>query len=80
MAPAMKKLTRGLYAGDMEAILLTVMIAADEYRVPCEPEVEARIIMFLKRLAKFDAALPTSQVAEFAKAAPVPTDSECRLK
>ena len=60
MEPAVQKLTRGLYAGDLEAILLTVLIAADEYRIPCEPEAEARILIFLKRLSKFDAVLPVA--------------------
>jgi hypothetical protein len=58
MEPTIRELMYGLYAGDLEAILLTVLIAADEYRVPCGPEAEARILLFLQRLSHFDTVLP----------------------
>ncbi len=58
MAPGVQDLTRGLHAGDLETILLTMMIAADENRLPCEPEALDRIFMFLTRLAEYDTVLP----------------------
>jgi hypothetical protein len=58
MPPEIQALAQGLYAGDLEAVLLTVMMAADENRVPCCEKTADRIILFLTRLAKYDAALP----------------------
>ncbi|MBD0274318.1 MAG: hypothetical protein ICV73_20595 [Acetobacteraceae bacterium] len=52
-------LLRGLRAGDLECVLLTVAMAAEENRMPCtDPKEEARILAFLARLAEFDASLP----------------------
>ena len=57
--PALGGLFRGLRAGDLEAVLLTVAMAADENRLPCaDPGEEARILAFLARLAEHDATLP----------------------
>jgi hypothetical protein len=55
---AIQKLTRGLHAGDLEAILLTVLIAADENRMVCGAAAKDRILTFLKRLRKYDDILP----------------------
>jgi hypothetical protein len=50
---------RGLHAGDLETVLLTVAMAAEENRLPCaDPDEEARILAFLARLAEHDATLP----------------------
>ncbi|MBD0274809.1 MAG: hypothetical protein ICV73_23140 [Acetobacteraceae bacterium] len=59
MAAALGGLLRGLYAGDLETVLLTVAMAAEENRLPStDPDEEARILAFLARLAEHDAALP----------------------
>jgi hypothetical protein len=56
---ALRGLFRGLRAGDLETVLLTVAMAAEENRMPCaDPEEERRILAFLARLAGHDAALP----------------------
>ena len=55
----MRRLLRGLRAGDLETLLLTVEMAADENRLPsADPEEARRILAFLARLAEHDAALP----------------------
>ena len=55
----LRRLLRGLRAGDLDTLLLTVAMAADENRMPsADPEEEARILAFLARLAEHDAALP----------------------
>ncbi len=56
---ALRHLLRGLRAGDLETVLLTVAMAADENRMPsADPEEARRILAFLARLAAHDAALP----------------------
>ena len=56
---ALRGLFRGLRAGDLETVLLTVAMAADENRMPsADPAEERRILAFLARLAGHDAALP----------------------
>ena len=51
-------LLRGLRAGDLEAVLLTVAMAAEENRMPsADPEEAGRILAVLARLAEHDAAL-----------------------
>jgi hypothetical protein len=56
---ALRGLLRGLRAGDLETVLLTVAIAADENRMPsADPDEAARILAFLARLAEYDAVLP----------------------
>ncbi len=58
-AAALRGLLRGLHAGDLESVLLTVAMAAEENRMPCaDPDEERRILAFLARLAEHDAALP----------------------
>jgi hypothetical protein len=57
-APAVRALAEGLYAGDLEAILLTVLMAVDENRLPCCQEAADRIVGFLTRLSSYDADLP----------------------
>ncbi len=55
---ALRHLFRGLRAGDLESVLLTVAMAADESRMPsADPDEEARILAFLARLAEHDAEL-----------------------
>jgi hypothetical protein len=55
----LRDLLRGLRAGDLETVLLTVAMAADENRMPsADPDEEARILAFLARLAEHDAMLP----------------------
>jgi len=52
-------LLRGLRAGDLESVLLTVAMAAEENRMPsADPDEERRILAFLARLAEHDAGLP----------------------
>jgi hypothetical protein len=52
-------LLRGLRAGDLESVLLTVAMAAEENRMPsADPEEAARILAFLARLAEYDEVLP----------------------
>ena len=52
-------LLRGLREGDLETVLLTVAMAADENRMPsADPDEVGRILAFLARLAEHDAALP----------------------
>jgi hypothetical protein len=58
MAPEVRALAEGLYAGDLEVILLTVLMALDENRVPCCQDAANRIVAFLTRLSKYDADLP----------------------
>lgn len=54
-------LLRGLRAGDLESLLLTVAMAAEENRMPsAEPDEAERILAFLGRLAEYDPALPPS--------------------
>lgn len=56
---ALGSLLRGLRAGDLDTVLLTVAMAAEENRMPCaDPDEEARLLAFLARLAEHDAALP----------------------
>ena len=56
---ALGGLLRGLRAGDLECVLLTVAMAAEENRLPsADPDEAARILAFLARLAEHDAALP----------------------
>ena len=56
---ALRHLLRGLRAGDLETVLLTVAMAAEENRMPsAEPDEAARILAFLARLTERDAALP----------------------
>ena len=56
---ALHDLLRGLRAGDLECVLLTVAMAADENRMPsADPDEAARILAFLARLAQYDGALP----------------------
>ena len=58
---ALRGLLCGLRTGDLETVLLTVAMAADENRMPCaDPDEEARILAFLARLAEHDAMLPPS--------------------
>ena len=52
-------LLRGLRAGDLETVLLTVAMAAEENRMPsADPDEERRILAFLARLAEHDTGLP----------------------
>lgn len=56
---ALHDMLRGLRAGDLESVLLTVAMAAEENRMPCaDPDEERRILAFLARLAEHDALLP----------------------
>lgn len=56
---ALRDLLSGLCAGDLETVLLTVAMAAEENRMPsADPDEAARILSFLARLAAHDAALP----------------------
>jgi hypothetical protein len=56
---ALRNLLRGLRAGDLETVLLTVAMAAEENRMPCaDPDEVERILAFLARLVEHDAALP----------------------
>jgi hypothetical protein len=56
---AVYDLLRGLRAGDLETVLLTVAMAAEENRMPsADPDEAARILRFLTRLAGHDAGLP----------------------
>jgi hypothetical protein len=55
----LRDLLRGLRAGDLETVLLTVAMAAEENRMPAtDPDEAQRILAFLGRLAEYDAALP----------------------
>ena len=56
---ALRGLLRGLRAGDLESVLLTVAMAAEENRMPsADPDEVRRILAFLARLAEHDAGLP----------------------
>ena len=56
---ALHGLLRGLRAGDLESVLLTVAMAAEENRMPsADPDEVRRILAFLARLAEHDAGLP----------------------
>ena len=56
---ALRRLLRGLHAGDLDSVLLTVAMAAEENRMPsADPDEAERILAFLARLAEHDAALP----------------------
>ena len=56
---ALRDLLHGLCAGDLESVLLTVAMAAEENRMPCaDPDEERRILAFLARLAEHDPSLP----------------------
>ena len=56
---ALHRLLRGLHAGDLETVLLTVAMAADENRMPStDPDEAERILAFLARLAEHDPVLP----------------------
>ncbi len=56
---ALRHLLRGLHAGDLESVLLTVAMAAEENRMPsADPDEAERILAFLARLAEHDARLP----------------------
>jgi hypothetical protein len=69
---ALRDLLRGLRAGDLATLLLTVAIAADENRMPsADPDEERRILAFLARLAKHDAALPALDAADAGPEPPV---------
>ena len=58
LGAALHGLLHGLRAGDLETVLLTVAMAADENRMPsADPAEERRILAFLARLAGHDAAL-----------------------
>jgi hypothetical protein len=58
-AAALCGLLRGLRAGDLETVLLTVAMAAEENRMPsADPDEARRILRFLARLAGHDARLP----------------------
>ena len=68
---ALGGLLRGLRAGDLETVLLTVAMAAEENRLPsADPDEEARILAFLARLAAHDATLPPSPRPEGSVAGP----------
>ena len=55
----LRDLLRGLRAGDLESVLLTVAMAAEENRMPsADPDEAARILGFLARLAEHDTGLP----------------------
>jgi hypothetical protein len=57
----LRDLLRGLHAGDLETVLLTVAMAAEENRMPsADPDEAQRILAFLARLAEHDAMLPPS--------------------
>ena len=57
---ALRDLLRGLRAGDLESVLLTVAMAVEENRMPsADPDEAARILAFLARLAECDALLPS---------------------
>ena len=61
---ALHDLLRGLRAGDLECVLLTVAMAAEENRMPsADPDEAARILAFLARLAVYDVDLPTGSGA-----------------
>ena len=71
----MRRLLRGLRAGDLEAVLLTVAMAAEENRMPCaDPDEAARILAFLARLAEHDAALPPPEGSGAGPEGPVDGD------
>ena len=56
---ALRDLLHGLCAGDLETVLLTVAMAAEENRMPsADPDEARRILDFLARLAEHDAGLP----------------------
>jgi len=56
---ALRDLLQGLRAGDLESVLLTVAMAAEENRMPSPDADEVqRILAFLARLAEYDAVLP----------------------
>jgi hypothetical protein len=56
---ALHGLLRGLRAGDLESVLLTVAMAAEENRMPSpDPDEVGRILAFLARLAEHEAGLP----------------------
>ncbi len=58
---ALRDVLRGLRAGDLECVLLTVAMAAKENRMPyADPDEAGRILAFLARLAEHDAMLPPS--------------------
>jgi hypothetical protein len=58
------ELLRGLRAGDLECVLLTVAMAADENRMPsADPDEADRILAFLARLAQYDSVLPPGAAA-----------------
>ena len=73
---ALRHLLRGLRAGDLATVLLTVAMAADENRMPCaDPDEVERILAFLARLAEHDAALlPCPGGAGFGAARPLDAD------
>lgn len=55
----LRGLLRGLRSGDLETVLLTVAMAAEENRMPsADPDEAARILRFLTRLAGHDVGLP----------------------
>ena len=56
----LRHLLRGLRAGDLDTVLLTVEIAADANLLPfADPDEVERILAFLARLAEHDAMLPS---------------------
>jgi hypothetical protein len=56
---ALRDLLHGLCAGDLESVLLTVAMAAEENRMPsADPDEARRILGFLARLAEHDPSLP----------------------
>jgi len=59
MSPGAQSMIQGLCAGDLETILLTVLIAIDENRMACGREAESRIVRFLERLTEYEPSLPS---------------------
>ena len=56
---ALRDLLHGLCAGDLESVLLTVAMAAEENRMAsADPDEARRILGFLARLAEHDPSLP----------------------
>lgn len=76
---ALGDLFGGLRAGDLESLLLTVAMAADENRMPsADPDEAARILGFLACLVRHDAGLPppANGVVRPPEAAPNGSDAE----
>ena len=59
---ALRRVLSGLRSGDLGTVLLTIEMASEENRMPCaDPAETARILAFLTRLSRLDAALPRHQ-------------------